>query len=61
MTGKNQVSLMNNLEVSCTLNEGKEMLELSKNIAKNEMLITINKKPNSKLPTDYEFCFSESK
>lgn len=52
---------MNNLEVSCTLNEGKEMLELSKNIAKNEMLITINKKPNSKLPTDYEFCFSESK
>lgn len=45
--------MMNNLEISCKLDNGKELLELSKDIAKNEMIVKIDKPPRNKLPSDY--------
>ena len=58
ITGDKQNSLMSNLEVSLKLNEGKELVQLSKEIAKSEMLITIDKEPKTPLPSEYEFCFT---
>ena len=43
---------MNNLEISCKL-EDKELLQLSKNIAKNEMIVNIDKQPTTALPANY--------
>jgi hypothetical protein len=48
---------MNALEISCEVN--KVMLELDKNIAKNEMIVTYNKAPKV-LPAEYEFCLSSN-
>lgn len=36
---------MNNLEISCEID--KKLLELSKNIAKNEMIVTIGNPPKN--------------
>jgi hypothetical protein len=53
ITGENQTKFMNDLEISCEVNSS--LLELNKNIAKNEMIVSIEKAP-TKLPAIYEFC-----
>ena len=57
ITGDKQEAEMNGLEISCRV--GKELLELQKDIAKSEMIVSLGKPPAT-LPAAYEFCMLSS-